>query len=382
MFKDEYQQTFRQVTASQQTHRRIMNMSKKQVRQPKRGFVRKALMTAAITSMLVIGVSAAEYVYDIFSAYFQSSGGQALTDSQVSYIQENIQKPTEIVEEPISQTSDGYTFTLKDILTDGRVAYVTMHIEGPEDVCLDESDLEGCTEAPDIYSLDRLKPIKADGVELTADGNLTGWHGGQAVVEDNDGKDNTIDLVSILIPEMADHNALPFAEGNIWQIEYFTLEALYYNDTYRAQIAEQYEGQALLPDDVGQTLHPRKLLSEDGVWSFTLEFGPADMSSVELVTEPISVKASNMLYDDYTIDCDLVSLQLSALGYQFVLEPHGTDLTGKQIDAGWFSLVMKDGTEDRMIATTGIQEFASPIILEEVDYVRCPDGTRLYLPQD
>lgn len=89
MFKDQYWEVFSQVTASDETKRRILNMTKK--RKPRPHFtIGKILVAAALVCMLAITASAAEDVLHWFTKFF--GGPETLSQEQIQYLQENIQE--------------------------------------------------------------------------------------------------------------------------------------------------------------------------------------------------------------------------------------------------------------------------------------------------
>lgn len=90
MFKDDYKATFSQVTASEDTYRRVMNMTKKNKKSHGVGFVSKALIAAVIVSLLAVTASAAERIGVWFAQYF--GGDEKLSQEQVQFLEDNTQK--------------------------------------------------------------------------------------------------------------------------------------------------------------------------------------------------------------------------------------------------------------------------------------------------
>ncbi len=87
MFQDEYKSAFSKVTASQQTHERIMNMAKKKKRNPSK-LLGKVLIAAALISILAVTASASEFSW--FTRFF--GGAEELDQEQVQFLEEKTQK--------------------------------------------------------------------------------------------------------------------------------------------------------------------------------------------------------------------------------------------------------------------------------------------------
>ncbi len=87
MFQDEYKSAFSKVTASGQTHERIMNMAKKKKRNPSK-LLGKVLIAAALISVLAVTASASEFSW--FTRFF--GGAEELDQEQVQFLEEKTQK--------------------------------------------------------------------------------------------------------------------------------------------------------------------------------------------------------------------------------------------------------------------------------------------------
>ena len=69
MFKDDYKAAFSKVTASEETHRRILNMTQeKKKRRPIKGLVFRVPIAAVLVLLLAVSASAA--VQNWFVTYF------------------------------------------------------------------------------------------------------------------------------------------------------------------------------------------------------------------------------------------------------------------------------------------------------------------------
>ncbi len=108
MFQDEYKSAFSKVTASQQTHERIMNMAKKKKRNPSK-LLGKVLIAAALISIFAVTASASEISW--FTRFF--GGAEELNQEQVQFLEEKTQK---IETNPVSSKEpkqEGHTDVLQ-----------------------------------------------------------------------------------------------------------------------------------------------------------------------------------------------------------------------------------------------------------------------------
>ena len=101
-------------------------------RLPRRRLVLIAAMIAL--SLLLVGCTVA-YVNGWFTDFFAGRSETPLSSEQIEFIQENEQ----IIQE--SQTKNGWTIELKSAITDGETAYVIFGITAPEDVDLEECNI-------------------------------------------------------------------------------------------------------------------------------------------------------------------------------------------------------------------------------------------------
>ncbi len=123
MFKDEYRETFSKVTASQETYRRVMQMTKK-TKNVRTGIFSKVLIAAVIVSVLAVTASAAEF--DWFVKFFGGSGN--LNQEQVQYLENNTQKqPESPKEDSFAIHTDVLQFVKKEVVfqADANNTHVT-----------------------------------------------------------------------------------------------------------------------------------------------------------------------------------------------------------------------------------------------------------------
>lgn len=362
MFKEDYQAAFSQITASQETHRRILNMTQPKKRKKMGRAASKILIAAVLISMLVITASAAEYVHSWFTDYFSAQSEQPLSNGQVQLIEENVQPVGQ------SQTYDGYTLEVNSILTDGSNAYIAIGITAPEGVYLDRTVKEGYSpEAPLIWF---------DGpVVETSGGYSMTWK----MQDDGDGLANTQNMVLLLSNGQA-----AFTGGKTCKIRIGKIRAEYTNAAFAAELEEKYGyvpkiGQMTREEE--EKLWPMETLAE-GDWSFSVTFDEVNVPTVELIQEPVNYSLENR---DGTKSTRILSFKLSPIGTVCTFEPgeNAPESIGGDI-------VMKDGTKGIYVGgntSGGANEnsswgmFSVPIDLNNVDHIVFPDGTEIPMPE-
>lgn len=153
MFKDDYKAAFSKVTASGETHRRILNMTKEQKkRRSVGGWAGKLLIAAVLVSLLAVSASAAAQNW--FVTYFSKESEKPLSQGQVEFVEEHTQDISQ------KQTCNGYTIELKSVLSDDYNAYVVFGITAPEGVYLDRTVKEGYCGPTDVLSRCRtVEPV-------------------------------------------------------------------------------------------------------------------------------------------------------------------------------------------------------------------------------
>lgn len=366
MFKEEYQAAFSKVTASSETHRRVMNMVRKKKRSTM-GAISKILIAAVLTSLLVITVSASETLSSWFAEYFGRNNEEPLTTEQVVYFEENEQNFHQSV------TVDGYTMVLKSAVTDGEMAYICLGVTAPEDVVLNETIIEGYSPEKPV-----LRPSEFNESFLT-DMNGNGFLGYSSIasVENYDGLSNTQDLVIKLHSDPQTMPENPFGEDMVWKLRFENLIAQYRNVAYMQELDNgKYAGQEnyFYTDEEGELAYPKVTLAE-GVWEFEVRFENPDIREVELIDTPITAKVSMGCdgngQDVYT-DVTLTSFVLRSLSASIVIDDATfvPDFTsGSDI-----YVMMKDGSKVLLISEgggAGEQQLRAeaPVLLENADYV-------------
>lgn len=275
-------------------------------------------------------------------------------------------------QEPLSsqQTEDigqngeqnGFSLELKSVVSESCTAYATFGLTAPEDI--DFSDvLDGHSNGSLGFS------------DLQADipANVS-----YEVLDDGDGKSNTLRIVVTIQPVMAQGAPSAFGSGKTCEIVF---------------------------SDVVYHRENEKELLASGQWKFVIELAEADSGELELLDSPVSAKvwvsrtgASESEGMDAIEDVTLTSVRITPLHVEVSFEmPEPADsFVGVFIDGAAFApppgtdgadyeniaIVMKDGTEISLFQSMGAKDVAiltasSPIVLDEVDCLRMSDGTRI-----
>lgn len=239
---------------------------------------------------------------------------------------------------PQEATQNGYTLKLKSVETDGYVAWVVVGIAAPEDV--------------DIESLN----ISTGRTFFrTPDRDSMGGSGAFNDVTDDDGLANTKDLAAEFTVSFRD-GLRPFELGATWDLDITDL----YVDKWRST--------------------SRVLTEGDWHFSITIDENCTNYREIELLSEPITLKASTGWGQDGT-DCleafPVTSVKLRSQSISLTAD------TGEKTYADFFGfngtiacVVMKDGSRVDILN----QCLEKPIDLDQADYVLLPGDTKLPVP--
>lgn len=323
------------------------------------GIATKLLIAAVMISLLAVTASATGLA-DWFAGFFTEVGGEPLTQGQTAYIEENIR------EVGLSQDVDGYTISLKQAITDGCKTYICLGVTAPEGVDLSQAPQEGYTLQSVYPSMDIRS---ADGSYIVRS-YATYWR------EDNDGKANTMDIVMMM--ESYD-DGLP--QDVQWQLSISELTADCWNTAYEQELQAKYAGQenVMYTDEEAEKLNVHVPLVE-GEWSFTFRL-ENDTQPRELLDAPITVQAStgwDANGQDVLGQVTVNSIVLRELSATVSYDGEYADLSyGDRVRA-----VGKDGTMVTLWSdggSTGKMYLFSetPMVLEEVDHLLLPDGTKI-----
>ena len=212
----EYKEAFSKVTASGETHRRILNMAEENRKSANSRVVSRLLIAAVLVSLLAVTASASELVRNWFVSYFGEENSAPLSQEQVAFIEENVQ------DIGLKQTCNGYTLELKSVLTDGYNMFISLGITAPENVYLDRTVKEGFDPAaPVIWLGDNSK------FETEKQGYSMTWE----MADDGDGKPNTHNIVYLMSTGKES-----FTKGDTIKIHIEDLYAEYTNAAYGREL--------------------------------------------------------------------------------------------------------------------------------------------------
>lgn len=352
---------------------------------------RKTLvLIAAVVAAVLILAGCAAYAWHWYTVYFTQERQQPLSDSQIHYIHDNVQ------EHQLSQTFDGYTMELKSSISESDCAYVTFGLTGPEDV--DFSTILDVDSRESLF-FERLKVIP-EGSDLPA---LVICD----IVEDGDGRNNTINIVLQIEPNVLQEGEPSFGPGKTCEITFERITHWGYDREYEQELlSTKYAGQTdyMLEGEEVQRVHPQTVLAA-GDWKFEIELKQADWEMVELLSDSISAKALVTRVGEHEYEVTeavetitITSIQLRPLGITVVFEkPEPVEtfdciyLNVEQFsaadqqnasDENALFLMLKDGTRVEFFQTMGAKESAylradSPIVLSEVDYLHLSGGVKI-----
>lgn len=258
------------------------------------------------------------------------------------------------------QTQNGCTIEVKETVTDGRVAYITLGVSLPESVPLTQEGELVSISSGNFFS-DFLSPVSGE--------KIGGSHSMQEK-DDGDGLDNTKDLFIeyITTRENADGEDEPAIDpGSVWMFHWEDLNAKYF-DSENAQ--------------------EETLWRIEGDWQFAITFDEGDFREIELVQEPVTtnvVVAWGLDGSDVYGDATISSFKLRSMSASILCEPGSAELTDYKNEK-YVTVVMKDGSEANLqfrSQSTRWQTYLleEPVDLDEVDHVRLADGTRLEIPK-
>lgn len=249
-------------------------------------------------------------------------------------------------------TQNGYTIALKQVETDGYLAYLTIGITAPEGTVISHSTREGREKEPFYIETRVFNTLTSE----TGDIGYGGW----SPKEDGDGKDNTEDIVIAAKASGAETGKAPFAPGSQW--------TLYIED--------------LIHTDLTEDMYPREETLAEGEWRFPFTIGEedGDFREAELLSEPIITKAE-IGWDGegkpVLVDMEITSFKLRKYTAELSCEDANVGILAVScVDRQRAQIVMKDGS------SVELSDEHDPIDLDQVDYVLLTDGTKLFMPEN
>ena len=315
-----------------------------------------AVFLAVALTLCTVGAAYA-VVANWFSSYFVDNSGKALTPEQYQFIEE---KSVGIGQ---SITVDGYTVTVNSAICDAQTLYLAISVEGPEGVKIDMDSEEGS-----LF----FEYVKSESTgTYTSTGHLISWNRGIQILDDGDGKGNT---VTIVIQEQyvmsADSNRV-YTDGEIWKL----------------QLAD-------LSMRSGAPLYDEVTTLAEGGWSFEFPLTEAN-GEIEMISSPLVcvAQAGGEMAAKESIEMMVDSLILRpfsvTLRYSFIPgnRPEAVDILDVY-------LVMKDGSTVTAVPRSGggaggvgsmggtmSYIFDAPVMLDEVAYVVLPEDVQVPFPE-
>lgn len=378
--------------------------------------LRRPLLIAAMIALalLLVGCTLA-YVNGWFTDFFTARSEEPLSPEQIEYIQQNEQ----IIQE--TQTKGDWTIELKSAITDGKTAYVIFGITAPENIDLEEANINTIGDQDSIIPGNQPSMVRdpqsrtmfatsvgiASGLGNGSPENNILWTGGSKWAADNDGLPNTLNYVFSIGTEKMDPGKEtlledPFASDIKFQFVFQNFIHTWEDAEKRAEIDAKYAGQDYMIDGAElDGLYRFETLAED-TWEFTISFDKKlENKSVELITgQPVMTWGLvTWKLDDHPIAYDTGSGIAATKIVSFVLNPFGAKITYELNEPAFSAFieyqnyngytdryvyaVMKDGSKIALHThgTGDTLEAETPIVLSEVDHILLGSGEKLPMPE-
>ncbi len=323
-----------------------------------------ALVTAAVLASTLVGTCLASVDgAGWFRNFFAAQSGTPLTEGKNAYLS---QSATAFQQ---SYTTDGYTISLESALSDGVNTIIQFRVDVPEGTVLDAHH----------YAINNWKDfelVSHNGETLRDSG---GWDS-----YDEDPNDNMFSLLYVTENNWYEKD-IDRIFGTTWTIRIDGIKSRYMENLYTDDF--RYWDEVLVT----------------GPWEFEITIPESGNRELQFIAEPVSCPATRtrplnladrdengQISPDYFQDEVIVtSLRLRALS--FAIDFQLSNGEKGNADFAPFTIVMKDGTQVLVgvnhtnllgVVGSGAPGFTSfnlgsPVVLEEVDYILLPDGTKL-----
>lgn len=364
MFENEYKNVFSKVTASGDTYRRVMNMTRETKKHGSGAMVTKILIAAVMVSLLVVTASASETVRNWLSNYFFSETGEPLSQEQVLFLEENEKRLDE------SLVRNDWTIELRSAITDGMKGYILLGITAPEGTSLE--DIPGKSQST-YYGPGNDFLLKSENAVLhcSAYPDFGGVLGSirDRWIEDGDGRSNTVNYIIDVAPDLEWAEGDPFDTAAKWSIH---IENLVYG-------------------------FPEQTILAEGIWDFEFAF-EYDKAEINMLKEPVKTLAWAYPGDGTEIETEVTVTSMVLRPFGITLwygdDSDGLDYSRTSVsftdsDSArhpWFA-VMQDGSRIELYYSNGnpVERYVSleasvPIVLDDVAYLLLSDGTELAVP--
>jgi len=377
-----------------------------------RSFRRPLLVAAVVALMLLLVGCTVAYVNGWFTDFFEARSEDPLSSEQVEFIQEHEQ----IIQE--TQVKGDWTIELKSALYAGDTAYVIFGVTAPEDVDLEEANINTPRDQDEIIPGNRFhmamaqenrKPPEMLRTSLNSQYRELGYYyaGGGNWQADNDGRPNTLDYYFRISLEKLDPSKEfpddPFRSD----IEfYFCFENFIHtweDAEKQAEIEAKYAGQDYMIDgEEMEGLYKSETLVEE-TWEFTITFEGKQLeeTSVELITGEPAMTWGLVTWklDDRPLIYDTGSGIAAVKIVSFVLNPFGAEVKYDMEEPAfptpfieyqnhngytdrYVYAIMKDGSKIALHThgSGDTLEAETPIVLSEVDHILLGSGEQLFMP--
>lgn len=295
------------------------------------------LFTTGTCYVFAVGLGIIEDTFGICSRVFPG----IVTQKQQSYVQSNM------VGLGDTTTCNGVSVTVQSALTDGTTAYILLHIKAPEQMDLTQYGLH--------FDIATNGIVRGENPSSELGAGSVSF--GQRTVDDQDGAKNTQDMVLQIDSAGGPGSTFSFADG---YNRYILLENLYVRN-----------------EDIP---HEKTRIAE-GNWNFRILFDCSDgMPQKEMLTEPIRLTAYRKLEEEEQAVI-VRSIVVKGLSMEFYYATEDETIR-KPGNFKNVKVVLSDGTviemQPRSTQGTGSNIFAvylaaSPIVVEEIDYVQVGD---------
>lgn len=345
---------------------------------------RKARVIVAAAAVMLLLAGCAAFALHWYDVYFLQKRQEPLSGRQLEYIHNNA------VDDPFSQTCDGYTLELKSTIAESSTAYVTFHLTAPENV-----DLSSVTDARSDERLS-FRGLLAEPENSSLPADLT-----YDVVEDGDGRYNTVNVVLRIQPAVLPGGEPPFGPGKRCRIVFREIVRNGYDRDYERKLLTDGQRPEMLTPEQSRILHPQTTLVS-GNWEFSVELKEADAGYRELLGEPFVTRAmvtrtgANVWEPIDSVEpVRLTSILVRPLSMEISFEkpePAG-NFEGLYLDISQMMdddyqeilLLLKDGTKIRfwqydMAKECAVLKADSPIVLTDLDSIRFSDGSVIRVP--
>ena len=323
---------------------------------------RLGVLIAAVIALMALTVTAfaAGEISGWFSQYFTRKADAPLSSGQIQFIEKNEQ----IIQE--TQIQGEYSLEVLSVLSDQETVYVTLRVTPPEQAALNTLD----------------NPISLIMEVYAPDGTLIG-SSGASPANSSDTPEGALDFVVDIRPASG-------ITHDQWRLRVQELTVLNYDREYEQELLDtKYKDQTniLFTDEEGARIYQYTTLAE-GPWEFTIDLTEtAEISELEMISTPVTAQTCYGFSPDGTPALEEVSIT------SFILRPLGATIYAQSMGALDFTydyekpifVVMEDGSQILLLSAWGAMgeqhlECASPIVLDEVDHILMPDGTKITAP--